>query len=361
MPNRDIKSNPAFAKSFGGQRKIFVAISGGVDSAVSAFLLNQAQYDITGVFIKTWQPDYIECTWKQDRLDAMRICAQLDIPFVTLDLESYYKKHVIDYLLDEYKNNRVPNPDIFCNKYIKFGAFYDYAISQGADYIATGHYAQFDDLQLSVAADENKDQTYFLYQVKKEVLEKTLFPIGHLKKDEVREIAKKNDLYVADKKDSQGICMLGDISIKDFLKHELDLQVGSVVDGQGNVIGTHDGVQLYTIGERHGFDISKKTTNDTPYFVTEKKLKTNELVVSHTKLESEMKTNIDLMETNWLLDITNESVLARFRYRGRLHQVKLSQNENKFEILENCDDIVSGQSAVFYTADHIVIGGGIIK
>ncbi len=351
MPNIKVKS----------KEKIFVAISGGVDSAVSAFLLNQEGYDITGVFIKTWQPDYIECTWKQDRLDAMRVCAQLDIPFVTLDLESEYKRYVIDYLLDEYKNNRVPNPDIFCNRYIKFGAFYDYAVVNGADYIATGHYAQIQDGKLICAKDKNKDQTYFLYQVKKQVLEKTFFPIGHLEKDNVRDIAKKNNLYVADKKDSQGICMLGDISIKDFLKRELDLQPGNVINIDGEIIGKHDGVQLYTIGERHGFDINKKTTTDTPYFVIEKRLETNELVVSHTKSGSEMKTNIELMETNWLLDVTDEPVLARFRYRGQLHQVKINQNENKFEILETCDDIVSGQSAVFYTDDNKVIGGGIIK
>lgn len=342
-------------------KKVFVGLSGGVDSAVSASLLKNAGYDVTGVFIKTWQPDYIECTWKQDRLDAIRICSQLDIPFTTLDLESEYKKYVIDYLLDEYKNNRVPNPDIFCNKYIKFGAYYDYAVAEGADYVATGHYAQIKDGNLVNAIDQNKDQTYFLYQVKKEILNKVLFPIGHLKKDEVRDIAKQNNLYVADKKDSQGICMLGDISIKDFLKKELDLQPGNVIDEQNNIIGTHDAVQLYTIGERHGFDIKKKSTNDMPYFVIEKRLATNELVVSHIKSESKMKTNVDLMETNWLLDITDEPVFARFRYRGQLHQVKLKQSENKFEILEKCDDIVSGQSAVFYTADNKVIGGGIIK
>ena len=347
-------------KIFKTKKKVFVGMSGGVDSAVSAYILKHSGYDVTGVFIKTWQPDYIECTWKQDRLDAMRISAQLDMPFITLDLESEYKKHVIDYLLDEYKNNRVPNPDIFCNKYIKFGAFYEYAMKNGADFVATGHYAQIKDGHIVNAIDENKDQTYFLYQIDKKILSKIIFPIGHLKKDQVRDIAKQNNLFVADKKDSQGICMLGDISIKDFLRRELEIQPGNVVNVDGEIIGTHDGVQLYTLGERHGFQVKKKSVNDEPYFVIEKRSDTNELVVSHERLDIKMKTNINLTETNWLIYNTKGVVFARFRYRGQLHQVNLNQNENKFEILEKCDYIVGGQSAVFYTSEGQVIGGGII-
>ena len=259
-----------FSKEKKKAKKIFVGMSGGVDSSLTALLLKNAGHNITGVFIKTWQPDYIECTWKEDRLDAMRVCAQLDIPFITLDLESEYKKFVIDYFLSEYKNNRTPNPDIMCNKYIKFGAFLDYAMSDGADYIATGHYAKIvknskiekdstESYELFAAEDKNKDQSYFLYQIQKENLSKILFPLADLEKSHIRKIAEENNLWVADKKDSQGICMLGgDVSVKDFLIRELNPEKGDVCirknERDKNLslekIGTHNGVILYTIGER---------------------------------------------------------------------------------------------------------------
>ena len=295
-------------------KKVFVGLSGGVDSSVTALLLQKAGYDVSGVFIKTWQPDYIECTWKQDRLDAMRVAAQLGIKFVTLDLEAEYKKFVIDYFLSEYKNNRTPNPDIMCNKHIKFGAFLDYALASGADFVATGHYAKIvGGTELFAAKDQNKDQTYFLYQIKKDKLNRILFPLADLEKSVIRKIAKKNNLWVADKKDSQGICMLGgDVSVKDFLIRELSPKKGDVcikdIKGNNIKIGRHDGAILYTIGERHGFVVNKKqnTNQDTtPYFVIEKDLKNNVLIVSQDIPKQNTQNKIKLEEVNILVDINN--------------------------------------------------------
>jgi len=182
--------------------KVFVGMSGGVDSSVSAYLLKKAGHEVTGVFIRVWQPEGGECTWKDERRDAMRVCAHLDIPFVTLDLRDAYKKGVVDYMIAEYKAGRTPNPDVMCNRQVKFGAFWQWATDQGADHIATGHYAQVKDGQLYEGADKNKDQSYFLWTLQKEELNHIMFPVGHLQKGEVRVIAEKAKLPVFDKKDS---------------------------------------------------------------------------------------------------------------------------------------------------------------
>ncbi len=342
--------------------KIFVGMSGGVDSSVSALLLKRAGHDLTGVFIKTWQPEYIECTWKEDRLDAMRVCAQLDIPFITLDLEKEYKEHVIDYFLNEYKNNRVPNGDIMCNKYIKFGAFLRFATDSGAEAIATGHYSKIKNSHLFAASDDTKDQSYFLYQIKKEDLSKIIFPISEIKKTEVRDMAKKHGLYVADKKDSQGICMLGgDVSVKDFLMHELKTKKGEVIDEEGLVIGGHDGVELYTIGERHGFEIIKKGSSAEPYFVINKDIENNILTVSNKKPENSQNNIIKLESMNMLETTKKDKVyFARSRYRGELRKVKVNSEDNSVELLEDllC---VPGQSLVVYDEHKQVICGGVIR
>ena len=374
-------------------KKVFVGLSGGVDSSVTALLLQKAGYDVSGVFIKTWQPDYIECTWKQDRLDAMRVAAQLGIKFVTLDLEAEYKKFVIDYFLSEYKNNRTPNPDIMCNKHIKFGAFLDYALASGADFVATGHYAKIvGGTELFAAKDQNKDQTYFLYQIKKDKLNRILFPLADLEKSVIRKIAKKNNLWVADKKDSQGICMLGgDVSVKDFLIRELSPKKGDVcikdIKGNNIKIGRHDGAILYTIGERHGFVVNKKqnTNQDTtPYFVIEKDLENNVLIVSQDIPKQNTQNKIKLEEVNILIDINNgknisgnifgEAVYARSRYRGELFKVLYNTEDNSVKILKDIDSLdkkyeslnnknitcVSGQSLVMYDASGRLLGGGVI-
>ena len=376
----DIILSMNFGKEKQKVEKIFVGMSGGVDSSVTALLLKNAGHNITGVFIKTWQPDYIECTWKEDRLDAMRVCAQLDIPFITLDLESEYKKFVIDYFLSEYKNNRTPNPDVMCNKYIKFGAFLDYAMSNGADYIATGHYAKIvksskiekdstESYELFAAEDKTKDQSYFLYQIQKENLSRILFPLANLEKSEIRKIAEENNLWVADKKDSQGICMLGgDVSVKDFIIQELNPEKGQIKNESGEIIGEHKGVILYTIGERHDFLINKKSgdknENNLPYFVIEKDLKSNILMVSQDKPKQNNDKNITYLdEVNILINDFNvfkDKVLARSRYRGELFEIKYNVEKQSFTTDSNilC---VSGQSLVMYDKNNRVLGGGVIK
>lgn len=328
-------------------KKVYVGMSGGVDSSVSAYLLKKAGYDVTGVFIKVWQPDWIVCTWKEDRLDAMRVAAQLDIPFITLDLEKEYKQEVVDYMIAEYKKGRTPNPDVMCNKYVKYGGFYKWALEQGADFVATGHYAQSKDGHMYNAKDQNKDQTYFLWTISD--FSKILFPIGHLLKSEVREIARKAKLYVAEKKDSQGLCFIGKIDIKDFLSHYITPTPGNVISN-GEVIGHHDGIEYLTIGQRHGFVITKKTPNDPPYFIKEKR--GNDVVVSF----EEQKANgsaIKITDSNVKKD---GAYTARVRYRQPLVSCVLENSEVTFS--EN-QTVAPGQSIVFYDGDQCV-GGAVI-
>ena len=217
--------------------KVFLGLSGGVDSSVSALLLKKAGYDVTGVFIKVWHPDFLPCNWKEDRRDAMRICAQLDIPFLFFDFEKEYKREVVDYMVSEYKLGRTPNPDVMCNKYIKFGSFLKKAKEMGADFIATGHYARITNNKQSITnnrfvleegVDKNKDQSYFLWTLTGEQLEQVFFPIGNLEKSEVRKIAKKNKLITFEKKDSQGLCFVGQVDMKDFLSHFIKTKKGKM-------------------------------------------------------------------------------------------------------------------------------------
>lgn len=341
------------------KKKVFVGLSGGVDSSVSALLLTRAGYDVTGVFIKVWQPDFIECTWKEDRLDAMRVASQLDIPFVTLDLEKEYKQEVIDYMIEEYRNGRTPNPDVMCNKHVKFGAFYTWAKGEGADYVATGHYAEHDGVSLIKSKDEKKDQTYFLWAVPKEVIPHVLFPVGGIEKSEVRRLAEEARLPVAKKKDSQGLCFVGTVDIKTLLKEYIEEKRGDVLDGEGCVIGYHDGVMFYTIGERHGFVITSKTASDTPYFVIAKDFENNTLTVSHTKKEEEKGGLIQLTDTNWTQSIIPGKIYtARGRYRASLVQVE-AVNEVTFKVLRGELVAVKGQSLVVYDNEKCV-GGGVI-
>ncbi|HEY4510981.1 MAG TPA: tRNA 2-thiouridine(34) synthase MnmA, partial [Candidatus Paceibacterota bacterium] len=238
------------------KKKVYVGLSGGVDSAVSAALLQEKGYEVVGVFIKTWHPDFFPCTESEDRLSAMRVAVRLGIPFTTLDLSDTYRREVAEEMIGEYKKGRTPNPDVLCNKSVKFGGFYDFAVSEGADYIATGHYARTENGLLFTGKDSAKDQSYFLWMVPSSVLSRTLFPLGLLTKGEVRARARALGLPNAARPDSQGICFLGDISMKDFLSHYIELKDGDVLDEKGSVIGRHKGSILYTIGERHGFEIS---------------------------------------------------------------------------------------------------------
>ncbi|MCF7843337.1 tRNA 2-thiouridine(34) synthase MnmA [Candidatus Gracilibacteria bacterium] len=341
-------------------KKVYVGLSGGVDSSVSALLLKEQGYDVTGVFIKVWQPDFIECTWKEDRLDAMRVASLLDIPFITLDLEKEYKEGVIDYMIQEYKDGRTPNPDVMCNREVKFGAFYKWAKKQDKDAcVATGHYAQIENNQLKKSVDENKDQTYFLWTLTSDILSSVIFPIGSIQKSEVRLLAEKFNLPVASKRDSQGLCFVGTIDIKTLLKNYIEEKTGEVKDEKGEVIGKHEGVMFYTIGERHGFVITKKGTDDAPYFVISKDFNSNTLIVSSLPPKEKQGGVISVTSTNFTSKIKKGEIYdVRARYRAPLSKVEVI-DDNNVKVVEG--DIVQakGQSLVFYDG-NICIGGGII-
>ena len=342
------------------QGKIYVGMSGGVDSSVSAALLKKAGYEVIGVFIKVWQPEWIKCTWKEDRLDAMRVCAKLNIPFITLDLEKEYKNEVVDYMISEYRDGRTPNPDVMCNRHVKFGGFYEWAMQQGADYIATGHYCRIEGGNLLMGEDQNKDQSYFLWTIKKEQLQHVLFPVGNIEKSEVRKLAKKFGLPNAEKKDSQGLCFIGKIDIKEFLSHYIEEKRGDVLDEGGRVIGYHNGAFFYTIGERHGFVITSKSPSDSPYYVIEKSVEKNTLTVAHREMITNGKIRIVLKDINWIDGVpkAGKKYLARSRYRESLQEVAI--NDEKFVTFSQSQNTISpGQSLVVYDG-KVCLGGGII-
>ncbi len=345
------------------RKRVFVGMSGGVDSSVSAALLKQAGYDVTGVFIKVWQPDWLECTWREERRDAMRVAAQLEIPFITLDLEKEYKKEVVDYMIAEYKVGRTPNPDVMCNAHVKFGAFYDWAMKQGANFVATGHYAQIKKEVLFAGIDSNKDQSYFLWTLKKEQLPHIIFPIGHLTKPEVRELAKKLKLPTAEKKDSQGLCFIGMVDMKEFLSHYIETKEGNVMNEKAEVIGNHPGAMFFTIGERHGFTITKKTSNDERYYVISKNIGANTVTVSNKNVEGNLpqaRTRVSLQEVNWNQGGApiGKQLQARSRYREQLQNITLI-DEKTVDFADPQNTISSGQSLVVYDGD-ICLGGGVI-
>ncbi|MFA6503039.1 MAG: tRNA 2-thiouridine(34) synthase MnmA [Candidatus Paceibacterota bacterium] len=326
-------------------KKIFVGLSGGVDSAVSAALLKQAGAEVTGVFIKGWYPPDMPCTWAAERRDAMRVAARLRIPFRTLDASAEYKKSVIEYLIKEYRAGRTPNPDVMCNKEVKFGAFFRYAMEQGADAIAMGHYR----------AGE-KDQSYFLWAVPREILGTTLFPVGRMGKSEVRTLAQKFDLPVADKKDSQGVCFLGSVSVEEFLRAEFGEARGQAIDESGVLAGEHDGVFLYTIGERVALHDMRETG---PWFVLAKDLERNELIVGRSRLPSVAAPHtVRFSAANWLLD-PSSATSAQCRYRGARVSGQI-QGEQFVADIPFSELPTPGQSIVFYR-DAALVGGGTIE
>lgn len=368
-------------------KKIFVGVSGGVDSSVVAYLLKKAKpnnyqklfgrptpkgfrgYDVHGIFVKTWSPEWLPCTWVDEKRDAMRVCAALDIPFHFLDAEEAYKQGVADYMIAEYRAGRTPNPDVLCNRVIKFGAMWDYAKTNGGEYVATGHYSQTDGEHLMKGLDASKDQSYFLWMLSKEELSHIMFPIGHLQKSEVRAIAQKSGLFTSEKKDSQGICFLGDVDMREFLSHYIEQKKGLVVDTSGNTIGEHDGIWFYTLGERHGFRVIKQSTDQKPYYIVEKQIENNTLVVSHNPSTWVSDTQVNkgiqkilLRDTSWLCtrqDLVQKKVKlkAQIRYHGELIPVKVIDS-NTVELLHQ-GVIAEGQSLVLFNGD-VLVGGGII-
>lgn len=356
--------NPTSLKLRGTKKKVFVGLSGGVDSAVSAALLKQRGFDVTGVFIKVWQPDFLPCSWRDERRDAIKVAIALDIPFLFFDFEKEYKKGVVDKMLAEYKAGRTPNPDILCNKEIKFGAFWKKAKEMGADYIATGHYTRIEEGKLKEGKDKEKDQSYFLWTLTQDDLSHTLFPIGDLKKSEVRTLARKFHLPVSEKKDSQGICFIGDVSMNEFLAYFISSKRGKVLDTKGETLGTHNGAVFYTIGERHGFEILKKKPADGAYYVVSKDIRANTITVSNKELEinSLSPTKISVKSINWIDEPTQSKFSARIRYRGEKVPVtvkRLAYNKLEAEFEEPMRGLSLGQSIVFYT-DDICLGGGVM-
>lgn len=334
-------------------KKVFVGLSGGVDSAVTAALLKQQGADVYGVFIKGWYPPELSCTWAEDRRDAMRVAAHLAIPFHTLDASAAYKQSVIDYLIQEYGAGRTPNPDIMCNREVKFGAFYRFAKEHGADYLATGHYARVENGTLLRGIDPEKDQSYFLWAISPEALAMTLFPLGGMKKEQVRQKARELRLPNAMKRDSQGICFLGPVSMDDFLRAELPHEVGVAKDEAGRVIGTHDGVLLHTLGER----IALADADPGPWYVVAKDISANTLTVSKERRTERAPQELSLHQVNAFSDLSGD-VEAQYRYHGP--RIRGTMNGLTFIPHDPLTEpIAHGQSLVLYTGDT-VIGGGII-
>ena len=350
------------------KKTVFVGLSGGVDSSVAALRLLKAGYAVTGVFIKVWHPDFLVCNWEQERLDAMRVAAKLGIPFLTCDATAVYRDAVAHYFIESYRAGLTPNPDVMCNKEVKFGAFIQFAKTHSADYIATGHYAQKvlqgTEAQLLRGVDTGKDQSYFLWTLTPEQLSYTLLPVGDSTKDVIRAEAAEADLLTADKKDSQGVCFLGHIDIPDFLSHYIDLQPGPVLDEAGTVIGEHKGAFVYTIGQRQGFTLTVHDTARVPHYVLKKDVNKNTITVSEKTPVLLTETKITLITTNLrMLLKTGDTLQAQSRYRQKPFTVTVSNiTEQTMELLisSDTDAVASGQSCVLYR-DQVCIGGGIIS
>lgn len=388
-------------------------MSGGVDSSVAAALLKKQGYNVTGVFMRSWQPTVSKyrnikissCLWKQDREDAMRVAVKIGIPLLTWDFSNEYKKEVVDYMIREYKAGRTPNPDIMCNKHIKFGLFLRKALKEGADYIATGHYVRlvkrpFSRLPLELhsesscclrgslsrfartmpasplkarfenglfthhihkAKDKNKDQSYFLWTLTQKQLNYCLFPIGDYIKSEIREMAKNFGLPTADKKDSQGVCFIGPLDIKMFLKNYIKPRVGKILGMDSTVVGRHDGVFYYTIGQRHGLDIKNGRG---PYYVIKKDVKKNIIYVGNER--NLARNNTLVKKINWInggLKLPAK-ITVKIRYRSESIPAIISHYKSIYNLQTTnyrlFKAVTSGQSAVFYCKNEL-LGGGIIR
>jgi tRNA-uridine 2-sulfurtransferase len=344
-------------------KKVYVGLSGGVDSSVTAALLQKQGYDVTGVYMKNWSQDLpgFECPWKEDYQDAKRVAVKLGIPFKMYDFETQYRDKVVQYMIDEYQAGRTPNPDIMCNQEVKFKLFLETALEDGADLIATGHYSRIDNGTLRVAKNTEKDQSYFLYRVTEEALSKSLMPIGDFAtKAEVRELATKFNLPTAGKKDSQGICFVGKVGIKEFLQQYVETTPGTIIDHAGREVGEHDGAIFYTIGQRHGLNIG----GGLPYYVVGKDMDKNQVFVTTDLNDDRLwRDSLSLTDIHWIngepdLDKTYQ---VRTRYRAPLVKCSLKQIDGGLEIIldEQVRAITPGQSAVLYDGD-LVLGGGIV-
>ena len=387
------------------KKRVVVGLSGGVDSSIAAYLLTQQDYEVIGLFMKNWHDESVtlsnECPWLEDSNDAMLVAEKLGIPFQTVDLSAEYKERIVDYMFDQYAAGRTPNPDILCNREIKFDVFLKIALSLGADYVATGHYCQKEIVyienksiyRLISGVDGNKDQSYFLCQLTQNQLAKTLFPIGHLQKSDVRKIARELNLVTAEKKDSQGLCFIGKVSLPDFLKQQLQPNVGNIIQiaedfyngkdlpktltdksqkiryqtKDGKIVGTHNGAHFFTIGQRKGLGVGGTPE---PLFVIDTDVVENVVYVGQGKshpglFRNALKVNLD--DIHWVRqDLSNiqekkMEVMARIRYRQTLQKATLFFHTDALYVLFNQPQsaITSGQFVAWYK-DSELLGSGVI-
>ena len=391
------------------KKRVIVGLSGGVDSSVAAYLLKKEGYDVIGLFMKNWHDESVtlsnECPWLEDSNDAMLVAEKIGIPFQTIDLSKEYKKRIVDYMFNEYANGRTPNPDVLCNREIKFDVFLKIAISLGADFVATGHYCQKEAFQtdfgqkiyqLLQGNDKNKDQSYFLCQLNQKQLEKIIFPIGHLKKSVVRSIASEQNLVTADKKDSQGLCFIGKVMLPDFLKQKLKSKKGKIIKisnghsnfktdnidredfvenskkykykvNDGEIIGEHNGAHFFTIGQRKGLNLGGYKE---PLFVIDTDVIENIIYVGEGKSHPGLyrkALEVSKNETHWirndlkLSEGENLEISARIRYRQSLQKATLYQTKTgMFVAFEKPQSaITSGQFVAWYLGNELV-GSGVI-
>ena len=348
---------------------VYVGMSGGVDSSLTAAILKEQGYNVTGVYMKNWTQDLpgMKCPWADDLADAKRVAVQLGIDFKVFDFETQYREKVVQYMLDEYKIGRTPNPDIMCNQEVKFKLFLEMALEDGADYIATGHYASIykngNISELKMAKDQNKDQTYFLYRISGEAVAKTIFPLGDFTKPEVRKMAADRNLFTAAKKDSQGICFVGKIGIRDFLKQFIPEQKpGKIIDRETKkVVGYHDGAIFYTLGQRHGLNIG----GGLPFYVCGKNMGRNEIYITTDLNDNSLWTKeINIQSSHWINQPApdDEMVKIRIRHRAPLVDARITYKDSGELSLRLKDEqraVTPGQSVVIYHND-ICMGGGIV-
>jgi len=353
-------------------KTVVVGMSGGVDSSVAALLLKQQGYNVIGLFMNNWEEkdECGACTGEEDFADVRRVANAIGVPYYSVNFAKEYMDRVFSYFLAEYKAGRTPNPDVLCNREIKFKDFKDYAMRLGADYIATGHYCDIlhdgDTHYLLKAKDQSKDQTYFLNQLSQKQLENVLFPLGKLDKKEVRRIAEENGLATAEKKDSTGICFIGERNFRNFLQTYIPNKKGKIMTYDGKVLGEHLGLMYYTIGQRRGLGIGGQAGDDgSRWFVIEKDLQNNILYVAHGSEDKLYSKGLEMKECNWIPrapDKKEFECTAKFRYRQPEQKctVRILEDKIQVDFAERQRAITEGQFAVFYDGDKC-IGGGVIE
>lgn len=347
-------------------KTVVVGMSGGVDSSVAAYLLKEQGFNVVGLFMINWEEGE-NCTAEADYEDVKRVCNKIGIPYYSVNYAKEYYERVFSYFLEQYKKGNTPNPDVLCNKEIKFGPFLEHAKKLGADFVATGHYAKKIEkdgkFYLAKAADLNKDQSYFLNQLSQKQLKQALFPLEGITKPEVRKIAASLELSTATKKDSTGICFIGERNFKKFLKGYLPAKTGNIVTLSGEIVGKHDGLMYYTLGQRRGLGIGGRAEgNGQRWFVLKKNLETNELVVSQGEDDALFSSGLVCESFNWIPEAPAEKFecFAKFRYRqpDQAVTVNIVGDEVHIEFAQKQRAITPGQFAVLYDADGVCLGGG---